>query len=69
MWPRSKCAISAHREYVYDLVQGFNAAKEGWYTELSTMWPGQGLSLEVKEVLFQQRSKFQVRADSASIQV
>ena len=39
---------------------GLNAVKEGWFTELSTMWPGQGLSLEVKEVLFRQRSKFQV---------
>jgi hypothetical protein len=51
-----KCEI-----YAYLSVQGLNAAKEGWFTELSTMWPGQGLSLKVKEVLFQQRSKFQVR--------
>ena len=35
-------------------------AKEGWFTELSTMWPGQGLSLKVEEILFQGRSKFQV---------
>jgi hypothetical protein len=39
---------------------GMGVAKQGWFTELSTMWPGQGLSLKVDEVLFQGRSKFQV---------
>jgi hypothetical protein len=41
--------------------QGMNVAKGGWYTELSSMWPGQGLSLKVDEVLFQSRSLFQVQ--------
>ena len=40
--------------------EGMDIAKEGWFTELSTMWPGQGLSLKVEEVLYQGRSKFQV---------
>ena len=40
--------------------EGMGVAKDGWFTELSTMWPGQGLSLKVEEVLFQGRSKFQV---------
>jgi hypothetical protein len=40
--------------------EGMGVAKGGWFTELSTMWPGQGLSLKVEEVLFQGRSKFQV---------
>ena len=44
---------------------GLNVVKEGWFTELSSMWPGQGLSLEVKEVLFRERSKFQVSAKCA----
>ncbi|KIY96353.1 spermidine synthase [Monoraphidium neglectum] len=39
--------------------KGFDVAKGGWYTELGSMWPGQGLSLEVKEVLYKGRSKFQ----------
>lgn len=34
--------------------------KDGWFTELSTMWPGMGLSLKVKEILFQGKSEFQV---------
>lgn len=38
-----------------------DVAKDGWYTELGSMWPGQGLSLKVKEVLYRGRSKFQVR--------
>ena len=40
--------------------EGLSVVKEGWFTEISTMWPGQGLSLEVEKVLFQQRSLFQV---------
>jgi len=40
--------------------EGMGIAKQGWFTELSTMWPGQGLSLKVEEILFQGRSKFQV---------
>lgn len=35
-------------------------AKGGWFTELGSLWPGQGLSLEVKDVLFKDKSKFQV---------
>lgn len=40
--------------------EGMGVAKQGWFTELSTMWPGQGLSLKVDEILFQGRSKYQV---------
>ena len=39
---------------------GMNVAKEGWFTELSTMWPGMGMSLKVDEVLFEGKSDFQV---------
>lgn len=35
--------------------------KDGWFTELSTMWPGQGMSLKIDEVIFKGRSDFQVR--------
>lgn len=47
-------------------VQGMNIAKDGWYTELGSMWPGQGLSLKVKEVLYRARSDFQVKLGSVS---
>ena len=36
-----------------------------WFTELSTMWPGQGLSIQVDEILFKQRSDFQVLGPAA----
>ncbi|WIA37410.1 hypothetical protein OEZ86_014335 [Tetradesmus obliquus] len=39
--------------------EGMNIAKHGWFTELGSMWPGQGLSLKVKEVLYKGKSKFQ----------
>ena len=40
---------------------GFDVAKGGWYTELSTMWPGMGMSLQVEDIIFKGRSDFQVR--------
>jgi len=39
---------------------GLDVARNGWFTELSTMWKGQGLSFQVEKTLFQDRSKFQV---------
>lgn len=35
--------------------------KDGWFTELSTMWPGQGMSFKVNDVIHTDRSDFQVR--------
>jgi len=40
---------------------GFDLARGGWYTELSSMWPGMGMSLQVEEVVFKGKSDFQVR--------
>lgn len=36
-----------------------NAVKDGWFSELSELWPGQCMSLEVEEVLHKEKSKFQ----------
>ncbi|XP_076472542.1 spermidine synthase-like isoform X2 [Babylonia areolata] len=33
--------------------------QNGWFSELSELWPGQALSLEVDKVLFKQKSKYQ----------
>lgn len=46
--------------------QGMNVAKGQWYTEISSLWPGQGLSLKVDEVLFTSRSKFQVQPSESA---
>ena len=43
----------------YQSMQGFTASGEGWFREMSPMWPGQGLSLKVKQILLQERSNFQ----------
>jgi len=32
---------------------------KGWFAEVSTLWPGQALCLEVETVLFDQKSEFQ----------
>ena len=42
---------------------GMGVAKGEWFTELSSMWPGQGLSLKVDEILFEGKSDFQVRIE------
>ncbi|XP_048471042.1 spermidine synthase isoform X3 [Rhincodon typus] len=33
--------------------------KNGWFTETSSLWPGQAMSLEVDKVLYNQKSPFQ----------
>jgi hypothetical protein len=45
-----------------------NIAKDGWFTELGSLWPGQGLSLKVKEVLYKGNSKFQVTPSDTILQ-
>ena len=51
------------------MAEGMGVAKGSWFTELSTMWPGQGLSLKVDNILFQDRSKFQARSHCIDIGV
>lgn len=33
--------------------------KKGWFSEINDLWPGVALSLEIKEVLHSERSKYQ----------
>eukprot|EP00238_Polyblepharides_amylifera_P015898 CAMPEP_0196584296 /NCGR_PEP_ID=MMETSP1081-20130531/46546_1 /TAXON_ID=36882 /ORGANISM="Pyramimonas amylifera, Strain CCMP720" /LENGTH=331 /DNA_ID=CAMNT_0041905451 /DNA_START=117 /DNA_END=1112 /DNA_ORIENTATION=+ len=35
------------------------AVKDGWFSELSTMWPGHAMSIKMGDVLFRGRSDFQ----------
>lgn len=36
-----------------------DALKNGWFSEINDLWPGQSFSLKVKEVLHEERSDFQ----------
>ena len=36
-----------------------DAIRSGWFSELSDLWPCQSFSLEVDEVLHQEKTKFQ----------
>ena len=36
-----------------------DAIREGWFSEINESWPGQANSLEVEEVLFHEKSKYQ----------
>ncbi|ENN76160.1 hypothetical protein HUJ04_000004 [Dendroctonus ponderosae] len=40
-------------------VSNMDLIRAGWFSEVSDLWPGQSLSLKVKEVLFHQRSLYQ----------
>ena len=33
--------------------------KDGWFTEINKQWPGQAMTLKVKEVLHHEKSKYQ----------
>lgn len=46
-------------------VQGFS---NGWFTEISSLWPGVGLSLQVDKVLYQAKSDFQVCGRDSHLQ-
>uniref|UniRef100_A0A1B6E4G1 Spermidine synthase n=1 Tax=Clastoptera arizonana TaxID=38151 RepID=A0A1B6E4G1_9HEMI len=36
-----------------------NGLKDGWFSELSTLWPGISLSLQVEKILHSEKSKYQ----------
>lgn len=36
-----------------------NAHKEGWFSEISDLWPGVALSLKVEKVLYEKKSDYQ----------
>lgn len=36
-----------------------DAIQKGWFSEINELWPGQCFSLQVKEVLHEERSDFQ----------
>ncbi len=38
---------------------GMDLIIDGWFHERGVLWPGQAMSLQVKEVLYHGRSKFQ----------
>lgn len=36
-----------------------DALKSGWFSELSELWPGQCMSLQIEEVLYHEKSDCQ----------
>lgn len=52
----TRCHIHKHLK---QLVADMDHIKEGWFMEKSALWPGQAMSLQVKEVLYNKKSKFQ----------
>lgn len=41
------------------MMKNLNSIQNGWFSEISDLWPGVALSLEIKEVLYSKKSKFQ----------
>lgn len=46
-------SVSSKSSDVMDKIQN------GWFSEIGTLWPGQAMSLEVEQVLFNGKSKYQ----------
>jgi len=40
-------------------MENYNKIINGWFSEICPMWPGISLSLEIKDVLYSKKSKFQ----------
>lgn len=40
-------------------VKGIDLIKDGWFSEKGSLWPGQAMSLQVDEILYNANSKFQ----------
>lgn len=40
-------------------LKGMNLIKDGWFMERGELWPGQAMSLQVEEILFQGQSDYQ----------
>ena len=36
-----------------------DAVRDGWFSEISEMWPGEAKSLKVDEILMQEKSGYQ----------
>ena len=43
------------------------ALQPRWFSEINDQWPGIALSFEVEEVLFDEKSKYQVRFPSQNL--
>ncbi len=40
-------------------MKNYNKIVDGWFSEICPMWPGVALSIEIKDVLYSQKSRFQ----------
>ena len=47
------------RKHVFVLRTSMNKLKNGWFSEISSLWPGQCLSLEVEDILHHEKSPYQ----------
>jgi len=45
--------------YILLNLQIMDVVREGWFSEVNALWPGQCMSLKVTETLHQEKSKFQ----------
>jgi hypothetical protein len=52
---------SSHKTLISKLllILGLQPVLDGWFSETSDMWPGQAMTLKVKEVLHHEKSKYQ----------
>jgi len=47
------------RVVVVTSVKTMDKIQSGWFSEINKLWPGQAMSLQVEEVVFHEKSKYQ----------
>jgi spermidine synthase len=53
------CGSTASLPHSNSTMDALKSTSSRWFSEISDMWPGQALSLEVEEVLFDEKSEYQ----------
>ncbi|KAM0245878.1 hypothetical protein ACHAQJ_010409 [Trichoderma viride] len=59
MGPAIRRLLSMNRNQSQNPILGVQSAKNGWFREISNMWPGQAMTLKVEKVLHHEKSKYQ----------
>ena len=44
---------------VTNFLSTYESCSDGWFREISDMWPGQAMTLKVKKVIHHEKSKYQ----------
>ena len=58
-YERNYTSHNQRQAYFYLSIELANSPSDGWFREISDMWPGQAMTLKVNQVLHHEKSKYQ----------